>query len=400
MIAAARALVTAVAAPALATADSAPLARPATLDWVAWTASPAVISEATSARDAELLAHCGSGEAGLREAARRIAMSRLPGSARIDLDRLDVVLRASGEPHVWPRAWVVTGHALDHDATLAKMDAWRASFHDEGERRCGVASARASDGTEVIAAVAVFALADLAPVAVRAHAGSWLTIDATLLVPTEDAHVVVQEGDSDPRRVPSWTRMENGEPHLVARFAPDHTGDLTMQVVADVATGPRPILEARVFADVDPPARLEATPAPGEGAIATAVAAGGDASDALYAMVASLREAEHLPGLVRDTRLDAVARAHARRMLAAHVVGHDVGDGDPAERTRAAGLHPHLVGENVAHAAGVRLAHRALFESPSHRANLLRDDFTSIGTAVVADADGSVWVAEVMAAGL
>jgi uncharacterized protein YkwD len=394
VVAAASVVGAVVATSALAAGDSAPLT------WAAWTASPAVIFEATSTRDAELLVHCGSGEAGLREAAKRIAMSRLPGSPRIDLDRLDVLLRASGEPHVWPRAWVVTGRSLDHDATVAKMDAWRASFQDEGERRCGVASAKASDGTEVIAAVAVFALADLAPLAIRAHVGSWLTIDATPLVATEGAHVVVQEGDADPRRVPSWTRVENGESHLLARFAPEHAGDVTVQVVADVATGPRPILEARVFADVDPPARLDATPAPGEGAIATTVAAGGDASDALYAMVASLREAEHLPGLARDARLDAVARAHARRMLAAHVVGHDVGDGDPAERTAAAGLHPRLVGENVAHAAGVRLAHRALFESPSHRANLLRDDFASIGTAVVSDADGSVWVAEVMAAGL
>src|SRR5580692_2292142 len=112
---------------ALAAGDAGPV-----LAWAPWTASPTIVTEATNPGDAELLARCGAAEAGLREAARRIAESRLPGAARIDLDRLDLLLRVSGEPHVWPRAWVVTGHALDHDATLAKMDAWRASFRDEG----------------------------------------------------------------------------------------------------------------------------------------------------------------------------------------------------------------------------------------------------------------------------
>jgi uncharacterized protein YkwD len=85
-------------------------------------------------------------------------------------------------------------------------------------------------------------------------------------------------------------------------------------------------------------------------------------------------------------------------MMAAGTVAHDVGDGDPAERVRAFGLRARVVGENVAHAQSTRLAHRALFESPSHRANLVRDDFSRIGTAALTDTDGSVWVAEVLAA--
>jgi uncharacterized protein YkwD len=116
-------------------------------------------------------------------------------------------------------------------------------------------------------------------------------------------------------------------------------------------------------------------------------------------MVSSLREIEHLPPLARDPNLDAVALAHARLMLAARTVGHDVGDGDPAQRVAATGQRARLVGENVAHAASVRLAHRALYESPSHRENLLRDEFDRVGGAVLDDPDGSVWVAEVFAGG-
>ena len=62
------------------------------------------------------------------------------------------------------------------------------------------------------------------------------------------------------------------------------------------------------------------------------------------------------------------------------------------------GTPARLVGENVAHAASVRLAHRALYESPSHRENLLRSEFDRVGAAVLDDTDGSVWVAEVFAA--
>jgi uncharacterized protein YkwD len=86
--------------------------------------------------------------------------------------------------------------------------------------------------------------------------------------------------------------------------------------------------------------------------------------------------------------------------MQAHTVGHDVGDGDPAERLQNAGLFAKESGENVAHAQSVRLAHRALYASPSHRTNLLRQEFDRAGLAVLDDADGSVWVAEVFAADL
>jgi uncharacterized protein YkwD len=78
-------------------------------------------------------------------------------------------------------------------------------------------------------------------------------------------------------------------------------------------------------------------------------------------------------------------------------VGHDVGDGDPAQRLQDASIPAREAGENVAHAATVRLAHRALWSSPSHRANLLRGDFTRAGFGVAEDADGSVWVSEIFA---
>jgi uncharacterized protein YkwD len=180
-----------------------------------------------------------------------------------------------------------------------------------------------------------------------------------------------------------------------ARFAADRPGEFTVQVVANVETGPRPVLEARLFADVDPPAALAAEAAPGEQA-----GQGLTGAEALERMVGALRAAQGLRALARDRRLDALALAHARRMRDARTVGHDVGDGDPSKRFGDAGLVARASGENVAHAQTPALAHRALFASPSHRTNLVRADYTHLGVASVDGPDGSVWVAEVFAADL
>lgn len=119
-----------------------------------------------------------------------------------------------------------------------------------------------------------------------------------------------------------------------------------------------------------------------------------DGPTQLAAMVRALRDAEGLRPLARDAALDALAFAHARRMMGARAVAHDVGDGEPADRVQSAGIPAREAGENVAHAATIQLGHRALWQSPSHRANLMRSDFARAGFGVVADADGSAWICE------
>ncbi len=359
--------------------------------WASASASPVpVAGSALTDQENDLQARCGVSEEGLHRVAQRLVQRKILGLPYLDLDGLSFAQRASGEPHVWPRAWIVSGRAMDHEETLKKLEAWRASFHDMGQRRCGVASGYAPDGTHVVAAIALDALADLtAPIPTRSHAGSWLTVDARMLVPATAAHVVIVGPGGEPHTVP--TSLDAG--HVRARFAPSRPGAFTVQVVADVATGPRPVLEAQVYADAQPPAAMPSLAAPGEAAAAGAPSE----PDGLLRMVQALRAEEQLPPLRHDPRLDAVALAHARRMLAAHTIGHDVGDGDPAERLQNAGLPSREAGENVAHAQSVVLAHRALWQSPSHRQNLERARFDTVGVAVLDDTDGSVWVAEVFA---
>jgi uncharacterized protein YkwD len=114
-------------------------------------------------------------------------------------------------------------------------------------------------------------------------------------------------------------------------------------------------------------------------------------------MMMFARRSEALPGLVRDAALDRLAKSHAERMMRVRQLGHEIGDGDPKERLARAGISSSLVGENVAHAANVVLAHRALWGSPSHRDNMLERRFDRIGVGVSSDPDGTVWVTELFA---
>lgn len=357
--------------------------------WAPVTFSP----QAPPATDGALQKKCGATEAGLVVVARQIADRKAKNLPYLDVDGLANALRAAGEPHVWPRAWIVSGKApLDEQDTEGKLDAWRRSFSNPGERRCGVASARAADGSEVVAAVALDVLADLVtPLPTRARAGEWLTVEAKLLVPTSSAKVVVVVEGASPRTLLSSFDVQTSR--VKARFAPDRPGAFTVQVLAEVAGGPRPVLEARVFADVEPPAALPDTSAPGEAAGANVT----DPTAALARMIDALRADQKLKPLARDGRLDAVAEAHAKRMKATRTVAHDVGDGGPADRLQAASVPASIAGENVARAASALAAHRMLWASPSHRANLVRSEFDRFGLGVVPEGDGTYWVVELFA---
>jgi uncharacterized protein YkwD len=341
--------------------------------------------------DRTLEAVCGTPEGGLHTVAERLLDRKAKNLPYLDLDGLSFAQRVAGEPHVWPRAFILSGPALDMTAAKGKLSAWRASFGDIGDRRCGLVSRTLPDGTQIIAAMALDALADLAPIPTRGRTGEWITVDATLLVPASGAEVVVMAPRGAPYTVPA---SKNGN-KVRARFALSSPGAFVVQVLATIASGPRPVLEANVYADVAPPTTTPNLSAPGEEAGANA-----QGRDALYRMVDALRAAESLRPLKHDARLEDLARAHALKMKASHKVGHAVGDGDPTQRVQDANMFARTVGENVAHAESVVNAHRALYASPSHRENLLRNDYQSAGFAVVEGDDGSAWVCEMFADGL
>jgi uncharacterized protein YkwD len=338
--------------------------------------------------DRELLAACAAGDDALAAAALLVGERRVRGLSELEMSEVSFALRAAGSPYVWPRVWSLEARTLDRAETARMMQRWLESFADGGERRCGVASLASSE-KQLTVAVAVDVLADLSSLPTRVKSGQWVEVRARLLVPASEAKVVLLGPVGRPKTIVS--SFNAGE--VSARFVADRSGSFLVQVVANAGSGPRPVAEALVHADLEPPPSYRAMPAPGENALA----AGDDPAAAIAGMVNGARASEGLPALRRDDRLDAIAERQALAMHAAQRVGHDLGFGDPAARVTAAGLEVSAAGENVSHAPDAARAHRSLWASPSHRGNLLHARYDSIGVAAVRDADGSLWVCEVFA---
>jgi uncharacterized protein YkwD len=339
---------------------------------------------------APLFAQCQLGDAALSRVAERFARRQAQGNAPLDVAEISFAVRAEGSPYVWPRAWTLEGGDLHGPEAVERMRAWLASFSDGGERRCGVALSTTRERS-VLSVVAVDALADLEPLPVRLRAGTWVDVNASVLVPATDAKVIVLGPSGAPAAVPT---SFDGR-HARARFRADRPGAFLIQLLASVEGGPRPVLEASVYADSEPPTSFFGDAAPGEPR--QPLAANADKLGALFEMVNQARQAEQSPSLERDATLDEIAERHAQAMRKQRRIAHDAGDGDPRSRVEAANLSILATGENVAHALDVTRAHRALWASPSHRENLLQPRFDRIGIGVALDPDGSIWVCEVFA---
>lgn len=353
------------------------------------TQSPLGVSQVPAALS-PFLGQCKLGDAALARVAERFARRQAEGNTPLDVSEISFALRAEGSPYVWPRAWTLEGGDLASPAAVERMHGWLGSFDDGGERRCGVALATTRERS-VLAAVAVDALADLEPLPVRARAGAWLDVNASVLVPASDAKLIVLGPSGAPYAVPTSFDGRRAR----ARFNVDRPGAFLVQLLASVAGGPRPVLEATVYADAHPPTSFFGDAAPGEPT--QPLAANADKASALLAMVNLARATEQSPALQRDPTLDGIAERHAQAMRKLKRIAHDAGDGDPRSRVEGAELSILATGENVAHALDVTRAHRALWASPSHRENLLQPRFDRVGIGIAVDPDGSIWVCEVFA---
>jgi uncharacterized protein YkwD len=358
--------------------------RAQSLGWVAYTRSPAPVGPGGA--DVGLYRLCGAPDAGLVAVAARIATRQAEGRPRYDASELRELGRAQGVPQVWPRAWLLGG-AHPPDEEQRRLGRWLGAEPRAGVARCGLARGADGSGQPLLAAVTVDVLADLAALPRRVRASEWLSLDAEMLLPATSAQVVLLGPRGRPRRV----LCSLGAGRIRSRFMLDAPGRWLVQVVAELGAGPRPILEAVVFVDSEPPAGL-APPA-----AAVPPVAGQPADEQLLGLLTEARRQEGLGPLRRDVDLAALALAHARAMRQNRLVAHDVGEGSPRERVDEAELGARLVGENVASAADAARAHQALWESPSHRENMLQASFGRVGVGAVADERGKLWVVELFA---
>jgi hypothetical protein len=256
----------------------------------------------------------------------------------------------------------------------------------------------------VAAAVVVDVVADLSALPTRVRLGQWMKLKAQVdAVP--EAFGDVDEGASaaqvvllGPRGLPRSALTRRSGRDVESTFNLDQPGLWRVQVVAGRVGAPRPVLESWVFVDETPSLELALRKAPGE----QISGVGTDHRRVLLDMLNAARLSEGLPPLRRDPDLDRLAQAHAEAMRAARRTAHDVGGGSPAQRLAQAGLRAARVGENVAHATSLALAHRALWDSPSHRGNVLFGGYQSVGLGVagldrgkpVASGDSDLWVCQ------
>ncbi|MBI5535869.1 MAG: CAP domain-containing protein [Deltaproteobacteria bacterium] len=342
---------------------------------------------ASDPRDATLLAQCGAGDTALHAAASQVAGRALRGLPAPDMHELTSTLHALGDPHVRARAWTIRARSVSREDARTRLQAWLASLDATGTRRCGVASIVDSEQGEAVAVVVVHAAADLVrPVSTRVRAGSWVTFEAAVLVPSSFAKVVVLAPHGSPRTIP--TSFDPSTRRVMARFMADTPGHWMAQLLTSGSAGPLPSLETDIFADVAP--ETVSAQAPGE----QQASGVNDDAVAMMVMLNATRKSENLAPLVRDVRLDAIAARHVQAMMRTGVMGHQSGDGTPPSRIDRAGIAVKESGENVAHAGSVVLAHRVLWASPSHRGNMLHSRFRRVGVAAARDSGGAVWVTQ------
>ena len=179
------------AEPALGSGATPPFA------WHASTSSPRPV-EATAEPLYQL---CGPAEQSLEQVARRSAMRQLRGEATAGGDELAASLRAAGGPYLWPRLWSLRGGGVSDEELFRRVSAWLGKSATTGQRRCGVVRTQLDSGESLVTVTTVDALADLESLPTVTRSGAWLSLRARMLVPANDAKVVLLGPRGAPRTV-------------------------------------------------------------------------------------------------------------------------------------------------------------------------------------------------------
>ncbi len=329
---------------------------------------------------------CGVGDASLHEVATWLAQHFSEHEKATSIDFANFHMRRRGLPYVMPRLWSAQMSEVDGALVAESVGKWAHLRSSLGEYRCGVGAAQLRDGTFGVIVIQADVLADIQPLPTQVDAGIWLELDAQLLVSGTDATVLLLPPEGLPRKL--RTKLEGTR--VRARFPIETDGTWMVQLMATVSGGPRPVAQMSVTAGQRRPHAPDAHAVPGENGIDESA----PRESALFAAINTARVDQGLPPLKRNRRLDAIARAHSEAMMRQGRISHDTGLGDPAYRVELAGLRPKATGENVALAGTVIRLHRALWNSPSHRENMLLLRWDEVGVAIVEGGDHSLYATQ------
>ncbi|MDO8618555.1 MAG: CvpA family protein [Candidatus Daviesbacteria bacterium] len=109
-----------------------------------------------------------------------------------------------------------------------------------------------------------------------------------------------------------------------------------------------------------------------------------DTEDEMINLVNKERISWGFKALEFDRALGDLGRLHSGDMLTQGYFSHFTPEGkDIAKRADKAGIDYTTIGENLAYAPSLELAHSGLMNSPGHRANILSPDFNKIGIGIM-----------------
>jgi uncharacterized protein YkwD len=154
----------------------------------------------------------------------------------------------------------------------------------------------------------------------------------------------------------------------------EEEGRYDVELVADLSQGPETVVLLPIYADVEPDSESAAAVNPQNEAISPQ-----PERDLLHLMNEARRRTGRSP-LLRDPRLDKLARSHVRDMAENGFFGHvSPSRGSLEKRLGRAGLKPVRFTENVARSSSVYRIHQNLMKSPSHRISVLGREYTHVG---------------------
>lgn len=117
---------------------------------------------------------------------------------------------------------------------------------------------------------------------------------------------------------------------------------------------------------------------------------------AMIDLVNQERAKEGIKTLTVDLKLRDVGRLHSADMFKKGYFAHyDPEGNDVADRAESFGVRFLVIGENLAYAPSLELAHRGLMNSPGHKANILSEDYRKIGIGVASSEEFGIMFTQV-----
>lgn len=327
----------------------------------------------------------------LAGAARRLLLSDArPGEVPIERARLAAWRRGWTDGQLAAIAWrlpagVSMGARLRQDLSqkLRQVQA----------NRIGVAVRRSDRGLDIVALFSL-RLVKLAPLPARVPPGTEILLTGTALThrrapgaPRLSLAVTYPQGTTHQSPLVGEAR---GFAQRIAVGA--EPGLLQVQIMADRGQGPEVAAQFPLGVGAEPwsplpRARADSGPEDTGDTPDTEPDAERDPAAALTALIWGARQAHGLALPATSSALTAAATGHAHDMQGHAFFAHvSPTTGDVTQRLAAVGVHYARVAENIAAANSVDEIFEHWMQSPSHRANLLEPQATTMGVAVTAGA--------------